>query len=276
MNTKLFDLSPRLVYHGVMRRVAPGLYRPPAPKWEVVAGGPLKGGQIFVAAGAVDTWQKMADGSADDFLFAALIAARPLKGACIWDIGAHFGYHSLAFSSLVGEGGQVVSFEPNPANLQRFQMHLERNPSLAARIRLVSAAVAAQAGEATFMISDVIESGGSSGSHLSGVDTPSTSGHYQLFRPHKVKLVTVDDLVFQENFRAPDAMKIDVEGAESLVLDGAQKTLAKYHPFLLIEVHHILQMKAVEDRLGSLGYRIKVEDEANASPSRCFISASVN
>ena len=273
MNTPLFDLSPRLVYHGVMRRLLPGRYLPPTPSWVTVVSGPLKGGQLYLATGATDTWQKMADGTADDFLFAALRAACPLSGACIWDIGAHFGFHSLSFAALVGEKGKVISFEPNPANLERFRMHLEKNPQLAKRIRIVPSAVADKAGEATFMISDIIESGGSSGSHLSGIDTPVTSNHYQLFRPHKVTLVTVDDLVFKEGYPAPQVMKIDVEGAEGLVLEGARATIEKHSPFLLMEIHHILQMRTAYDFLVPLGYKIKVEDEGNATQSRCFISA---
>ncbi|HTI69513.1 MAG TPA: FkbM family methyltransferase [Candidatus Limnocylindria bacterium] len=274
MKTALFDLSPRVAYHGVMRRLVPGLYRPPEPLWVTVASGPLKGGSLLLAIQATDTWQNMANGTADGFLFDALIASRKLEGACIWDIGGHFGYHSLCFASLVGPTGRVIMFEPNPANIVRFKLHAEKNPALAQRIRLEPAAVADRAGEATFMMSDMIESGGSSGSHLSGVDTPVGAGHYQLFSPHQVKLVSVDDLVFKGGFLVPDVMKIDVEGAEGLVLDGALETLRRHRPFLLMEIHHILQMKKVYEVLPALGYRIQLLDEKNATPSRCFISAS--
>lgn len=273
MRTPLFDLSARVAYHGVMRRLLPSRYQPPQPRWVTVAAGPLKGGELYLATEATDTWRLMASGIADEFLFSALVEAGPLQGTSIWDIGAHFGYHSLCFAALVGQGGRVISFEPNPANLERFRMHLGRNPALAERVQLESAAVADKAGEATFILSDVIESGGSSGSHLAGVGTTFSADHYQLFRPHPVKLVCVDDLVLKEGYPAPVVMKIDVEGAEGMVLDGAMETLRKHHPFLLMEIHHILQMKKVGDVLRDLGYTVRVLEPERATASRCFIAA---
>jgi FkbM family methyltransferase len=273
MSIPLLDLTPRRVYHFAARRLFPGKYRIPGPEWVKVAAGPFKGGELFIAVGSTDTWAKMAAGTADSFLFDALTSNRPIEGACIWDIGAHFGYHSLVFASLVGATGRVVAFEPNPANTKRFQMHLDHNPQLAKRITLKEAAVADRAGETTFMLNDAVESGVSTGSHLTGVNTPLTSDNYAFFRPQTVKLVSVDDLVATGQAPPPTVLKIDVEGAEGLVLKGAAATLDRYHPPILMEVHHILEMYGAQNFLRERGYKMTILDVANAAPSRCFVLA---
>ncbi len=267
------DLTPRRLANFVGRRLFPAKYRIPGPEWVKVLAGPLEGAELYIAVGSTDTWAKMAAGVADLFLFDALKSAAKVEGACIWDIGAHFGYHSLVFASLVGPQGKVVAFEPNPANIGRFKMHLDRNPALAKRIILKEAAVADRTGETSFMMNDSIESGVSTGSHLTGVNTPLTSDNYTLFKPQTVKLVTVDDLVASSQAPAPTVLKIDVEGAEGLVLKGAAATIERYHPLLLIEIHHILEMYGAQNFLRERGYKMKILDIANAAPSRCFVLA---
>jgi hypothetical protein len=75
---------------------------------------------------------------------------------------------------------------------------------------------------------------------------------------------------------APDVIKIDVEGGELLVLQGARKLLADRRPVLLIEVHHICLMLHIEKLLLELGYSARILDEAHAWPSRCFVFATPN
>ena len=72
----------------------------------------------------------------------------------------------------------------------------------------------------------------------------------------------------------PSIIKIDVEGAESLVLEGAVELLSKYKPLLLIEVNNITQMFYVQKRLLKIGYNLEILDKEHTSLSRCFIIAS--
>lgn len=269
----LLDMTPRRLWQGLMRRVVPGNYREPAPSWVVVAAGPLKGANLFLATAATDTWANMAAGTADNALFAALQRARPVEGAVIWDIGAHFGYHSLVFAALTGPTGRVVLFEPTAENLVRLRLHLERNPDLASRIQVRESAVGERGGEAEFLAGSHTESGQSSGSHLAGVDTPNAAESYRAFERRRVRVESVDELIAAGSAPAPDVLKIDVEGAEGAVLSGAARLLEERRPTLLIEVHHILQMLDISERLRALGYRLEVLDRGAATPSRCFIMA---
>lgn len=51
----------------------------------------------------------------------------------------------------------------------------------------------------------------------------------------EVEVTTVDDVVREAGLRQVDMMKVDVEGAEGLVLRGAQETLARFRPLLIVE-----------------------------------------
>jgi hypothetical protein len=62
---------------------------------------------------------------------------------------------------------------------------------------------------------------------------------------YKVRARPLDDIVRESGVTRVDAIKIDVEGAEYLVLKGAGQTLDRFHPMLLIEI--------VEDQLRGMG-----------------------
>jgi hypothetical protein len=52
-----------------------------------------------------------------------------------------------------------------------------------------------------------------------------------------VRTLTLDSFVFDECHSPPDFVKIDVEGSENLVIAGGVRTIDRYHPILLIELH---------------------------------------
>ena len=140
------------------------------PQWLVVSGGPLQGHYMLLNLSASVLWQKeMLEGNYDAFIYNELSKLVPIEGATVWDVGAHIGYHSLAFAALVGASGHVVAFEPNPYNVDRFRQHLERNPELDKRITLMTCAMSSIDGEENFVFSSEIDNGRSSGSHLNQV-----------------------------------------------------------------------------------------------------------
>src|SRR5262249_9791005 len=50
-----------------------------------------------------------------------------LKDITFWDIGAHFGIHTVGMAMSVGPSGQVVAFEPDPAAFSRLSYHVRKN-----------------------------------------------------------------------------------------------------------------------------------------------------
>lgn len=236
--------------------------------WHRVVGGPLAGAEMCFSDVSQGSWREMVMGTFDGFLYRELAVRQDVKGLVCWDVGAHFGYHSLGFAAL---GAKVVAFEPNPHNAARLRANLDRNPRLAARVSLRALALSNADGPSQFVQSaDLAET--SSGSHLADAVAPSPELVYENFERLPVMAARTDSLL--AGGEAPPAvMKIDVEGAEQLVLEGARELLRRHRPLLLLEVHHIRLMFHLRPLLEGFGYRLSLANETHAEPSRCFIIA---
>ncbi|MCK4735841.1 MAG: FkbM family methyltransferase, partial [Methanophagales archaeon] len=127
------------------------------------------------------------------------------KSSVVYDIGAHVGFYTLLASELVSGGGRVIAFEPAFRNLKYLKKHVEINHC--ANVKIIEAAVSDKSG-----ISHFNEGHSSSMGHLS------EDGNLT------VDTVSIDKLVGAGKIPAPDYIKIDVEGAELLVLKGAKST----------------------------------------------------
>jgi FkbM family methyltransferase len=270
---KLWNTSPRNVLAAVRRRLSGNTAKPVAETgWVRVRNGPLAGHELWLAPAREPSWRDMAEGTFDAFMFEPL-AEIDLRGTTLWDIGAHFGYHTLSFAALAGEQGHVLSFEPNPTNQSRLKQNLARNPDLARRIEVQSVAVSDKDGDVTFVYSEDVESGLSSNSHVADATPPQAAEAYAQFKRGTVPAVTIDSFFFNRKEHAPAVIKIDVEGAEALVLEGGQRFFASHKPIILMEVHHITAMLEVQASLMRNGYQLAIIGEKHSSPSRCFIIA---
>lgn len=243
-----------------------------SPTWNTLTYAPLKGVRIFFDPSG--PWQKtIIDNTYDAPLFEAVRAARP-EGKVIFDIGAHIGFHSLYFARLVGAKGKVYAFEPNPKNLERFQLIRDKNEDIKKIISVFGVAVADRPGTEKFSLSEDVEGGRSSGGFIDSADTIWDRAAFRQrgFFETKVRTVPVD--LFKEELgiaEAPDIIKIDVEGAESLVVRGAKNTLMAKRPLLFLEVHSMRNMFEVTSFLSSLSYEMKIIHEE--SDGRCFMEA---
>ncbi len=249
------------------------------PGEHVVQAGPAAGLRLLVNDRA-PAFRAMIAGTYDDFLWQAVdrMAVPPRR---VLDVGAHIGYHALAFANRfpalpAGQAGaQVVAFEPNPVNVARIREHLRLNPAVAPRITVRATALADAAGTMDLNTSTNIEDQTSSGGHLAGVRPVLDAADYARagFKPISVPLERLDDVARDEQWDGIDLVKIDVEGAEHLVLQGAMDTLRRHRPVLLIEVHSVACMLHVAGVLHALDYRIRLLHEDNAR--RAFIMAEV-
>jgi FkbM family methyltransferase len=236
--------------------------------------GPLKGYHMFLDLYSPANWNReMREGKYDSFIYKALTGYNGIVGATVWDIGAHIGYHSLAFASLVGPSGHVVAFEPNPYNIDRFCKNLQRNPQLAERIILKNCALSNVDGEASFLFSSEVDDGRSTGSHLEKALVPENPEAYRSFKRTNIAALKADTIMRDKLTPLPSIVKLDVEGAEQLVLEGAVVLLSTQKPLLFIEVHNITMMFYVQKILNSLGYNMEILDAEHSSLSRCFVMA---
>lgn len=245
-------------------------------RWVKISSGQLKGHKILLNVDGDPYFRKMMEGTFESFLYEAIKQYRDLGGWTIWDVGGHIGYHALAFAKLVGDSGKVIVFEPNPFNIKRMKLNFKKNHNLAQYITLVEYALSDTDGEAVFNISKEIVDGTSSGSYLGGVSPPLSPESYHSFFPITVRTIKADTLLSMSDIPVPHMIKIDVEGAEALVLKGGFNLLSKYRPILFIEIHSALMLSFVQEFLPKLGYKIKTLHRDPTFLERCFILAELS
>lgn len=202
-----------------------------------VLGGPLRGMYISTPAltrlsFSLGTYQR-------DVLH--VMRRHVSSGMTAYDVGAHMGYFALVLAKLVGPGGRVFAFEPDPRNLEALRSNLVTNAI--ANVSVTPAAIADEAAEvsfATFPFSSV--------SHIADSRTPSDA------RRITVTTITLDSFVYDKGNPAPGFIKIDVEGAEARVLHGATRVLREAAPVVTAEVWKS-HWPEVAQIMGSHGYR---------------------
>jgi FkbM family methyltransferase len=158
---------------------------------------------------------------------------RQLKpGHVFFDVGAHHGWMALWSLPLVGNEGAVYSFEPSPANVSVLEWHRKANRAL--NWTIVPKAIAEEGALARQFC--LIDSGDSPMNSLTTgtADTPLMSGRD--IRNISVQTVTLDAFCREVDVR-PQVVKIDVEGAELLVLRGATTLLGESSPAVILAVH---------------------------------------
>ncbi len=271
---RLLNASPRSVGGWVRRSLG---FSPPRitiyslPTWERIVAGPLAGRQVLVDRHANGAWEDMIAGRFDAEIYSFLATALPPHDVVIWDVGAHFGFHTLGFASIVGPGGRVVAFEPNPSNRERLERNLEKNVDLAARIVVLPCALADRNGDSPLVLSRDIESGASSMSFLDGTSSSVEIGATGTWDKVAVPVRTIDAVVRDDAAAAPHVIKIDVEGAELLVLHGADEVMRTLRPTLIVETHSAKLTFEIQRWLDARGY--EVQALADLAPSRVLLSA---
>lgn len=78
-----------------------------------------------------------------------------------------------------------------------------------------------------------------------------------------VEVTTLDHLVFEHNFPPPNHIKIDTEGFEEQVLEGAKKTIQAYRPNIYAEIHRKRSLDnnliGIQNALFKYDYRFHIE-----------------
>lgn len=160
------------------------------------------------------------------------IVAHLYEGATFWDIGAHAGYHTLIGARIVGSAGKVLAVEPDQEVCRIMREQLELNGIR--NTAIVAAAVAAQAGETAFCV----QGNDNRTSALAEVHNPARDNSRS--RRIVVNCTTLDLLARQAP--APTLLKMDVEGAEALILPAAGSFFAgPARPRVMILGYHGVQ-----------------------------------
>lgn len=170
-------------------------------------------------------------------------------GAVAIDIGANLGEWTVPLARAVGAGGQVLACEPAPLAAKALEATLGANALRQAEV--IRCAVGDHDGSAEFTVPVVTSAQADSGTARIGAAGPD---HETL----SVALRSLDSLIAERGLNRVDLIKIDVEGHERQVLDGAEATLGRFRPTLVIETGHEAEgdRQAIHDRLRGLGYRM--------------------
>ena len=192
---------------------------------------------------------------------AAVFEAVLGPGDLFFDVGANIGNHTLVAAS---RGATVHAFEPAPRVARRLAENLRFN-RLESAVTVVQAAVGATPGTATLHVAERDDDGAHS--LIPGVPARSL----QLV---EVPVVALDRYVEQTGGRVPTVIKIDVEGYEAKVLDGAIEILqGPTPPLVVMETGDRLadtigeSAASARGRLLSRGYRVFMIPDA-AGPLR--------
>jgi FkbM family methyltransferase len=165
------------------------------------------------------------------------------RDSIVYDVGGNIGYHTVAFATMCK---QVYSYEPNNRNYTL----LEKNTARLKNVRLIHAACSDVVGEAFISDYDTNKPGNYGECMMSDVGQPCNT-------------IRLDD----QDSPLPDLIKIDVEGHELKVFNGAKNIITKGRPVIFYESMHGTGFDLIYDFLKSLNYTIYYCPAKNYNPN---------
>jgi FkbM family methyltransferase len=190
--------------------------------WTPVADEP-----VVIPRGRLAGWKFAAGGGQPGYLLGAsepdlqdALAERVGASDVVYDVGANVGFFTLLVARLAGPTGHVYAFEPIDVNVRALRRNLELNDIQ--HVDVVQRAVSNECAAVRMSLGNNQATG-----HLADDGDDLVS----------VQSTTVDAFVGSGN-RPPNVVKIDVEGAEDLVLAGMFDTLRAHRPVILCELHY--------------------------------------
>lgn len=162
-------------------------------------------------------------------------------GMTVLDVGAHVGYYTRLFSQLVGPTGTVIAFEPHPVHFRYLQKNCERLENAI----LINKAAGNRAGIVTLW--DALPESGSASIALHETrrsylrtkiskEIASRSRGGLPVKKFSVEMVALDEFLGTMDINSSvDVVKIDIEGAEVLAFQGAEKLLRSSKGFIVFE-----------------------------------------
>ncbi len=162
-------------------------------------------------------------------------------GATIVDVGANIGSHTVYFARLVGPEGRVIAFEPQSFAHGLLVANLATNGFF--NTRCERAAVGKEPGKARIPRIDPTKR-----SNFGAVSVDQGPSHEAM---DDVEVRTIDVL----DLEACTLIKIDVEGMECDVLEGAKRTILRHKPVIFVENNTVQRSRTLLRMIASLGYR---------------------
>lgn len=184
-------------------------------------------------------------------------------GDTVFDVGANLGVFSICAAIQAGPKGKVIAIEPDPVTSSIIQKTKKINPGILDNLLVISAGISSRQGFSDLNIperaracSHLAEAGGGAGIELMGA----------IRSKIRVPLTTLDAVAAEHG--QPDVLKVDVDGAEHLVIEGSRRMFSGKKPRVLIEVHD-RNRESLTNFFYSLGYRLyNFDDPSNDRPEK--------
>ncbi|MGE6371968.1 FkbM family methyltransferase [Stutzerimonas stutzeri] len=174
------------------------------------------------------------------------IEANVSPGDLVLDVGANIGNHTLYLAAIAN--CKVTSFEPNTSLVEALRRSVEIN-QLGERVTLMPFGVGHAAGKG----------------HFAAIMEDNLGGQSIDIGEGDIRIVALDELEFPERVRL---IKIDVEGMELPVLEGAVNLIDQDRPLIYVECMNADQYKTIATWMESHGY--VYWDTFNATPTHLF------
>ncbi len=174
---------------------------------------------------------------------------RLVPGAHCLDIGANVGFFALDFAQRVGAQGRVAAFEANPVLVELLETQRRLNAFTWLSIH-PQAAYETSGQQLTFHISRQLGKS-SLDARLAG----------EVERAIEVETIAIDDFIAAQAWPRLDVIKIDAEGADALVLLGAQAAIARFRPLVAFEFKRTTpddQIERLRAVFEAAGYRLEM------------------
>ena len=155
-------------------------------------------------------------------------------GSVFIDIGANIGLFTLKAARLTGPQGRVIAIEPGTEAANRLEENVGLNSY--AQVTILRQALSDSNGEAVL---HHVQLGNDPQAYSLVGSALATDGE-------TVKTETLDSLVSRLALTQIDCIKMDVEGAEPMVIAGAAQTLDRFHPMVIFEINTTLVAKGTQ------------------------------
>ncbi len=179
------------------------------------------------------------------------------SGSAVVDAGAHIGTHTISMSKAVGAKGTVIAFEPQHKIFQELVVNVKLNG-----LKNVKTKNNALGNEEKWVRMYNVEAGNEAGMPICPPSATTCGSN--------VLMITLDSLLLSN----VSLLKIDVEGSENIVLDGARRTIQQNRPVIIIEIcggiplekadsATKLKIAATKTKLKKMGYTVSRIDSEN-------------
>jgi len=149
------------------------------------------------------------------------------KGVNVIDIGANMGYYSILASRMIGPTKRVFAFEPQARMVTKLRRNIELNALQ--NVEIFPFALADTPGTVTFHVPP---------EGAEGLGSMRANGRFQVVKTVDVETQRLDDVMVKLGNPKIGLVKMDAEGAELLILRGAERLLSSPdRPDLIFEAY---------------------------------------